>query len=163
MRTFLLVFFALILGGLAGYTLGSFGPQLRAGMQAAYGDDIDRSEIKETLQNQARAWNEGDIARFMDDYWRSDELRFASGGDINTGWHVTKARYESRYPDKSAMGTLAFTDLKVELLSPKDALIFGHWRLTRENDSPNGLFTLHFRKIGGSWKIVSDHTSSASP
>lgn len=163
MRIIFLTFFALLLGGAAGYQFGSFGPKLEAGLQATYGNDIDRSEIKETLQNQARAWNDGNIDRFMDDYWQSDGLRFASGGDINKGWDVTIARYKSRYPDKAAMGKLAFTDLDVDLLSPSDALVFGRWRLTREKDSPNGLFTLHFKKMDGDWKIVSDHTSAAAP
>lgn len=163
MRITFLIIFALLLGGAIGYQSSSFGPKLKAGLQTTYGDDIDRSEIKETLQNQARAWNDGNIDRFMDDYWKSEDLRFASGGDINKGWEVTIGRYKSRYPDKATMGELAFTDLDVELLSPSDALVFGRWRLTRENDSPNGLFTLHFKKMGRDWKIVSDHTSSAAP
>ena len=161
MRTLFFTIFAFLIGGLIGYQTGSFGPKLEAGLQSAYGDDIDRSEVIETLQNQARAWNTGDIDAFMQDYWQSDALRFASGGDINTGWDVTKARYERRYPDKAAMGELAFTDLDVKLLSKTDALVFGRWRLMRENDSPSGLFTLHFKHMDGKWKIVSDHTSSA--
>jgi len=163
MRTLFISLFTLLLGGVVGYQFGSFGPKLEAGLQATYDNDIDRDNIKETLQNQARAWNTGDIDAFMQDYWQSDALRFASGGDINTGWDVTKARYIKRYPDKTTMGELAFTDLDVQLLSKTDALVFGRWRLTRENDSPNGLFTLHFKRMDGQWKIVSDHTSSASP
>jgi hypothetical protein len=31
--------------------------------------------------------------------------------------------------------------------------------LTRRNDRPTGYFTLWFRKINGTWKIISDHTS----
>ena len=162
MRIILLTLFAVGIGGAIGYQFGSFGPKLEAGLQASYGNDIDRSEITQTLQNQARAWNAGDIDLFMEDYWQSADLRFASGGDINKGWDVTIARYKSRYPDKAAMGKLAFTDLDVEILSPVNALVFGRWRLTRENDSPNGLFTLHVKKVDGDWKIVSDHTSSAA-
>ena len=163
MRIIFLTIFALLIGGAAGYQYGSFDTKPETNPHATYGNDIDKAKITELLQNQARAWNDGDIDRFMDDYWQSDDLRFASGGDINTGWDVTKARYKSRYPDKAAMGELAFTDLEVELLSATDALVFGRWRLTRENDSPNGLFTLHLKNIAGRWKIVSDHTSSAAP
>ncbi len=162
MRTIFITLIALLIGGAAGFQLGSFGPQLKSGLQDAYGNDIDRREVRETLQNQARAWNRGDIDAFMQDYWQSDALRFASGGKINMGWDATIVGYKERYPDKAAMGALAFTDLDVKLLSETDALVFGHWRLTRESDSPNGLFTLHFKKIGGDWKIVSDHTSSSA-
>lgn len=163
MHKLALILFALLFGSVAGYQYGSFGSKLESGLQTAYGNDIDRSEIKETLRNQARAWNDGDIDGFMNYYWQSEDLRFASGGEINKGWDVTIARYKSRYPDKAAMGELAFTDLDVDILSPNDALVFGHWRLTRANDSPNGLFTLHLKKIDRRWKIVSDHTSSSAP
>lgn len=162
MRTLLIAAAALLIGAFAGYQLGSFGPKLKAGLQSTYGEDIDRQDIAETLQNQARAWNEGNIDRFMQDYWQSEYLRFASGADINTGWDVTKARYEARYPDKATMGELAFTDLDIDVLSETDALVFGKWRLAREADSPHGLFTLQFKKIDDRWKIVSDHTSSAN-
>jgi len=98
----------------------------------------------------------------MEDYWNSDALRFASGGRISTGWNETIAGYKNRYPNKAAMGNLAFTDLDVDIVSETDALVFGRWRLTREDDSPNGLFTLHLKKMSDDWKIVSDHTSSAA-
>lgn len=162
MKAVIFTLFAALLGGVAGYKIGSHGPEFKAGMYKAYGADIDRKEIAETLKNQASAWNAGDIDAFMQDYWNSEELRFASGGDINKSWDTTIARYKSRYPDKAAMGRLAFTDLDVKLLSETDALVFGRWELTRAQDRPNGLFTLHFRKFGEDWKIVSDHTSSAN-
>ncbi len=161
MRTVLLIIAALIIGALIGFYYGSFGGKIKDGMQARYGNDIDRSEIIATLNNQASAWNNGDIDSFMQDYWKSEGLRYASGGTVNKSLDTTIARNKSRYPDKSAMGELAFTELDVEVLSESHALVFGRWRLTRENDSPNGLFTLHFKKFGKDWKIVSDHTSSA--
>jgi ketosteroid isomerase-like protein len=117
-------------------------------------------KIRTAMDTQAQAWSGGDIDTFMESYWKSDKLRFASGGSINSGWEVTKARYKKRYPDRGAMGRLAFSDLDVQILSSDDALVFGRWTLTREADTPGGLFTLHWRKIDGQWKIVSDHTSS---
>jgi hypothetical protein len=38
----------------------------------------------------------------------------------------------------------------------------GAWRLRMsDGKEPNGLFTLLFRRVGGAWRIVHDHTSSA--
>lgn len=119
------------------------------------------AEVSAVLARQQKAWNNGNIDNFMQDYWKSETLRFASGGSINRGWDVTKDRYLARYPDGRAMGTLAFTDLEIEILSERDALIFGRWSLAREGDEPSGLFTLHMHKHSGQWQIVSDHTSSA--
>jgi ketosteroid isomerase-like protein len=125
-------------------------------------------EITALLTAQAAAWNRGDLDAFMQAYAQTDALRFASGGSVTYGWSQTLARYKQRYPDKAAMGTLAFTDLVVtELvvteLAPDAALVFGHWQLAREKDSPHGLFTLTLKKTAAGWRIIQDHTSSATP
>ncbi len=126
----------------------------------AASDDV--AAIKQVLAAQSAAWNRGDIDAFMQGYWKSDELRFASGGTITYGWQTTLERYKNHYPDKATMGTLAFTIQDVNVLSPSAAVVFGRWELTREKDKPWGLFTLTFRKIDGAWVIVSDHTSSGA-
>jgi ketosteroid isomerase-like protein len=38
----------------------------------------------------------------------------------------------------------------------------GRWQLTRAADTPHGRFTLIFRRTPQGWRIVHDHTSSAS-
>ena len=118
-------------------------------------------EITALLTAQAAAWNRGDLDGFMQAYARSDTLRFASGGNVTYGWQQTLARYKKNYPDQAAMGTLAFSDLVVTELAPDAALVFGRWQLTREKDTPHGLFTLTWRKTAAGWRIIHDHTSSA--
>jgi len=119
-----------------------------------------KADITNVLKSQDAAWNRGDIDAFMEDYWKSEELRFASAGNVNRGWQATMDGYKTRYPDKAAMGELSFTDLEIKVLSPKYAQVFGRWALKREKDNPGGLFTLLFEKQDGKWLIVSDHTSS---
>lgn len=118
--------------------------------------------IRTVLDEQVKAWNTGNIEEFMQGYWQSDSLRFASGGTVKRGWKTTLERYRKSYPNQAAMGTLNFSDLECTILAPDAALVFGRWRLQREKDSPGGLFTLTFRKFGKTWKIVHDHTSSDS-
>lgn len=113
------------------------------------------------LNAQQNAWNEGDIPGFMAGYWQSEDLRFASGGSITTGWDETLARYQARYDTPETMGWLAFTDLDVTQLSEEAAYVFGRWTLYRESDEPTGLFTLILRKEAEGWRVVHDHTSSA--
>jgi ketosteroid isomerase-like protein len=124
--------------------------------------DPEAAAINRVLDAQSAAWNRGDIDAFMEGYWKSDELRFASGGVITYGWKTTRDRYRRNYPDKATMGTLAFTIHEVNVLSADAAIVFGRWELTRKHDKPWGLFTLTFRKLDGAWLIVSDHTSSAA-
>ncbi len=116
------------------------------------------------LDTQVEAWNAGDINAFMEGYWKSDSLRFASGGNVRRGWDETLARYLATYPDRAAMGTLTFEDLELQKLSEQWATGFGRFRLKRTPplDDLTGLFTLMFEKRNGSWIIVSDHTSAAS-
>lgn len=118
-------------------------------------------QIRAVLSAQKTAWNKGDIETFMDGYWKSEDLRFASGDTVYTGWQATLDRYYETYPDRAAMGQLDFSDIDVELTSATTATVHGKWALARASDRPNGLFTLGFRKFGDDWLIVSDTTTSA--
>jgi ketosteroid isomerase-like protein len=124
--------------------------------------DSDTDRILAVVQHQVKGWNNGDIETFMQGYARTDSLRFASGGKVTYGWTTMLERYRKGYPTRSAMGTLTFTDITVELLPPGAAMVFGTWRLKREKDEPWGLFTLLFKNINGEWRIVHDHTSSGN-
>lgn len=117
--------------------------------------------IINVLQAQSEAWNRGDIDGFMAGYWNSEQLRFASGGDVTTGWAATNARYKARYKDRAAMGRLTFDRLETTVLAADAAILHGQWALDRETDRPSGLFTLVFRDFGQGWVIVSDTTTSA--
>jgi ketosteroid isomerase-like protein len=124
-----------------------------------------RDSIRALLSRQVAAWNRGDLEAFMAGYARSDSLRFASGGTVQTGWRTTLARYRRAYPDTAAMGRLAFDDLQIDPLSEAWAMAFGRWRLQRTGrPEARGLFTLVLRRLPSrsAWRIVHDHTSSAS-
>lgn len=117
--------------------------------------------IRAVLDAQVAAWNRGSLREFMVGYVRTDSLRFASGGNVRTGWQETLDRYEIGYPDRASMGTLRFDSLDVRLLAPTWALVFGRWHLQRAEDEPSGLFTLLLEKRPEGWRIVHDHTSSS--
>jgi ketosteroid isomerase-like protein len=141
----------------------ALGPFSRLAAETSHVPPPASVSIALLLQAQADAWNRGDIDAFMQTYAQTDDLRFASGGNVTYGWKATLERYKQRYPDRAAMGTLAFSGLAVTELSPDAALVFGHWQLTRAHDAPHGLFTLLVRRTAEGWKIYADHTSSASP
>jgi len=118
-----------------------------------------QQEIQSVLDMQVKAWNDGNMERYMDGYWKSDSLLFTSGGNIQRGWQATLEKYKKGYSTKAKMGTLNFSQLGINLLSQESAWVFGHWELEREKDHPRGVFTLIFRKFSDGWKIVHDHTS----
>ncbi len=117
-------------------------------------------DIKALMKVQSEAWNAGDITAFMEGYWKSNELRFASGGTVTYGWAETLANYENSYPTPEKMGKLTFSGLDIRVLSDTYALAFGRWDLGREGLDIGGLFTLLFEKRPEGWRIVADHTSS---
>ena len=133
-----------------------------AGLAQAEDEDSTRyNQVRDALLRGEAAWNAGSIEGYMETYWKSPDLRFASGGKVTYGWQPTLDGYLKRYPDRAAMGKLVFSDLDIRILGPDDALAFGAWRLIREKDEPNGLFTLQLKRFEEGWLIVSDHTSSA--
>lgn len=120
-----------------------------------------RTAIVAVIDRQITGWNGGSVDEFMVGYARSDSLRFASGGTVTYGWKPMLERYKSRYSSREMMGTLTFSNVAVSVISMDAALAFGKWELKRKADTPHGLFTLLFRRVGGTWVIVHDHTSSA--
>jgi ketosteroid isomerase-like protein len=126
----------------------------------SHGDD---AAIRAVLGAQVEAWNRGSIDDFMKGYDASPETRFASGGDVTMGWETVLRRYKARYATREAMGRLEFSGLDVRTVSADDAMVFGRWTLSRAEDKPTGLFTLWMRRTASGWRVVHDHTSSATP
>ncbi len=118
--------------------------------------------VLDVLNAQSDAWNRGDIPAFMEHYWKDDQLRFGSGGNVTRGWQATLERYLQTYSNREQMGQLDFSDLEVSALASDAAIVHGRWKLTRADDTPSGLFTLVFRNFGSGWVIVSDTTTSAN-
>lgn len=120
----------------------------------------DARAIRKLMDDQAVAWNRGDLEAFMSiGYWRSDKLKFVSGDRITYGWQPTLDNYRKTYGSPEKMGTLTFSDLEIEVLSKDAAFVTGSWHLKRAADAPKGKFTLLFRKFKVGWRIVADHSS----
>lgn len=115
--------------------------------------------IRVILSEQTAAWNIGELENFMNGYWNNDSLMFIGKSGVTYGYDKTLANYRKGYPDKTAMGTLAFTLLKVEKLSSKYYFVVGKWHLTRTIGDVGGHYTLLFKKIKGQWVIIADHSS----
>ncbi|UOR07005.1 nuclear transport factor 2 family protein [Hymenobacter aerilatus] len=120
-----------------------------------------QAPIRQVLTTQAAAWNRGDIPAFMQGYWRSDSLVFIGKRGPTYGWQQTLDNYRSSYPDATAMGQLAFSDLYITPNGPQAAHVVGRWHLTRPTAGDvGGHFLLVFRQVKGHWVIVADHTNS---
>src|SRR5262245_23339530 len=89
--------------------------------------------IRAVMEAQQAAWNRGDIEGFMDGYERGEATTFVSGDDITRGWQTVLDQYKQRYNSPGLMGSLMFSELDIQPLSPSHAIVNGRWELTRSN------------------------------
>jgi len=125
-------------------------------------EDKNVAAVRAVIEAQAAAWNRGDVAGYMEGYAKEDSTEFISGDTITRGWQTVLERYKARYDTRAKMGTLTFSELEFKPLGPYYVMATGRWQLARDADTPHGRFTLIFRKTSAGWRIVHDHTSSAS-
>ena len=136
----------------------------RVFVQLASGDgnESDNAQIRALLVQQTAAWNRGDIEAFMAGYWKSEETEFVGANGVSRGWQALFDRYRKNYPDRKAMGRLAFSNLEIHVVCADAAYAIGQFELKRETDRPTGFFTLNFRKFPEGWRIVTDHTTGSA-
>lgn len=121
----------------------------------------EQKQITALLYAQRDAWNKGDMEGYMNGYLNDDSLMFIGKRGITRGWNQTLNNYLKSYPEKSAMGQLAFELLHIDIITAQDAYVIGKWELKREIEPHilSGHYTLRLKKIDGLWKIISDHSS----
>ncbi|MEY2902049.1 MAG: hypothetical protein RLY89_1155, partial [Bacteroidota bacterium] len=89
--------------------------------------DKDELTIRKILASQTEQWNKGNIADFMNGYWKSDSLLFVGKSGANFGYQKTLDNYYKGYPDTAAMGKLNFDLIQVKRLSPEYFFVLGKW------------------------------------
>ena len=125
-----------------------------------HADSSSSQAITAVLQQQQAAWNRGDVGQFMQGYWNSAEVSFAGSSGITRGWPSVLGHYRERYPDRTAMGHLDFSQLEIHPLGQDAAFVLGRWHLKRDADELGGVFTLILQRFPEGWRIVHDHTST---
>jgi uncharacterized protein (TIGR02246 family) len=115
--------------------------------------------VRQVLEEQAAAWNQGDVRRFVRTY---DEAAVMAGAPPTRGRAAILERYQKRYANREQMGTLTFSGLEIQVLSGEYASVLGRWHLARSaaaGGEAGGIFTLLVKRTAAGWKIVLDHTS----
>ena len=118
-------------------------------------------DVIKVLLAQEAAWNRGDIDTFAQAYKNSPDTLFITR-QVNRGYAGLVEEYKRDYPNRAAMGTLAFTDLEVHGLDEKFAVCIGKYELDRskkDGGRAEGIFSLVFEKTDKGWKIIVDHTT----
>lgn len=113
------------------------------------------------LDEQAAAWNRGDLETFVSTYEDSPSITFF-GTVLTRGRSDVLTRYKRAYKSTEQMGKLRFEILEAKPLGAEHYLILGRFFLTRSaagGGDEKGQFTLILHKGLQGWKIIHDHTS----
>jgi|SRR5260370_913623 uncharacterized protein (TIGR02246 family) len=119
-------------------------------------------EIRTLLAKSEAMWNRGDLAGFTSYYEDAPTTTFIGREVVRGGTKAILERYQRRYPNREAMGTLSFSEIEVRDLAPGVALASGKYDLARTaagGGNASGRFTLVVRKTPAGWKIIHDHSS----
>jgi ketosteroid isomerase-like protein len=123
---------------------------------------VDHPEIRAILNQQADAWNRGDLEGYMQGYWKSDETVFRSPKGETRGWQAVLEKYRQAYPTREKMGRLLFEGLQISTMGEDKAEVSGRYRLKTDgaagSGQSSGRFYLAMRRIDGAWVIVRDYT-----
>lgn len=117
-----------------------------------------KTEIRQVMSEQEKAWSAGDLETFMQGYWKDERLTFTGINGIKYGWNKVLSDYKQGYPTQAAMGKLTFEVKELNALSSDVYHMIGTYTLKLEASQPSGYFTLIWKKIDGKWLIISDHT-----
>ena len=121
---------------------------------------VAEAAIRDAFEVGKAAWNRGDIDTYLDGFWPSEKTRWVSGGTVIEGREAIVSAYTARFASAENMGTLQLTRLDIDMLTETDALAFGKLLHTLNDVTRELVFTVHLRKAGEGWLIVSDHTSA---
>jgi ketosteroid isomerase-like protein len=118
-------------------------------------------DVIKVLLKQEAAWNHGDLETFAQGYKDSPDTLFITH-QISRSYAGMLDAYKRDYPNKAAMGTLAFSELEVHPLDENYAVVVGKYHLDRgkkDGGNAEGIFSLVFEKTDKGWKIIIDHTT----
>jgi hypothetical protein len=119
----------------------------------------DEKAILDILDAQTKAWNEGNLEKFMIGYWENDSLMYIGKKGVTYGYQSTLNSYKTNYAGRNNMGMLTFHILHMKPLGKKHYLVVGKWSLKRTVGDVGGHYTLTFEKQKGKWVVIADHSS----
>lgn len=125
----------------------------------AYAASAD-AEMRALVATMQDAWNRGDFEGYMAGFLNPGVV-FVSRGRFQDGWQGTLDHYVRDYDgDPARRGTLAFSDIEIDLLAEDAAMLVSRYHLERAENPQYGINTRLMRKVDGRWVIALNHVSS---
>lgn len=124
-----------------------------------------RTEVQQAVRAYVDAVNKADAATLVEMYSREAGVTSVGDGQITRGWDAIRSTADS-IAGAEGKYKVATGSIDVVPLGPGYALALTSTILTVKSGDQEvqlrGAMTLVFKKIGGEWKIIHDHTSTVS-
>ncbi|MES2055009.1 MAG: SgcJ/EcaC family oxidoreductase [Pseudomonadota bacterium] len=148
---------SMITGGIVAITAVSVA------MAAPSKPEQARAAVQAVLDASAKAWNAGDLDRFMTCYDKAPTTTYVSGDNFVQGYDAIRARYAQRFGGgtRAAMGELTLEIVDFRMLGNGHAYVVGRFHLHRDaanGGDASGPTTLVFAHTASGWRIVADHS-----
>jgi ketosteroid isomerase-like protein len=125
-----------------------------------------RTDIQQAVRAYVDAVNKADISALVEMYSREPGVTSVGDGEIIRGWDAIRSNADS-IAGAEGKYKVSTGSIDVVPLSAGYALALTSTIVTvkagNQEVQLRGAMTLVFKKIGGEWKIIHDHTSSVSP
>jgi len=127
---------------------------------------IQRQEIQAFVRSYVDAVNRSDLTSYVDMYARTPELITISSGEITRGWEAIRNEANQMMGTEGAY-RISPGIVEVMSLGPTRALALLPFVATVNTDRGTiqlrGAMSLIVEKTPEGWKIIHDHTSTATP
>jgi beta-aspartyl-peptidase (threonine type) len=118
--------------------------------------------VDSLLEDSERAWNGGDLDRFVFWYKKSPETTFMGARGPRHGWDELRAGYAGRFEPGAARDSLRFENLETRPLGVGLGLATARYVLFQgDSITSTGIFTLVLEETSEGWRIVHDHSSES--
>jgi len=110
---------------------------------------------------QETAWNKGELDGFLAGFKDAPDTQ-AVLGNRATGMTEIRTAFHNNYPNREAMGLLAYSDVEARVLGENYALATGKYHLDRSKKyggPADGTFTEVMEKTPKGWQIIFDETT----
>lgn len=119
-----------------------------------------REQVAAEMAGDARAWNAGDLERFLSSYVPSDATTFVTSRGVLHGIAAIRGVYAARFAPGAQRDSLHFENLQVDVLGPDVINAIAYYVLVRgDSVTARGPTSLVMRWYDGRWRIMHDHSS----
>ena len=118
------------------------------------------AEIRALIEKLQVDWNGGDMAAYLDVYWKSEEFSLMFGDKALRGWQAVSDLFTSSWTSEEAMGNFKTGEVAVRFTGTDLAIASGGFEHQFPTEKIVGSFTHVLRRFDdGRWLIIHEHTS----